>query len=345
VKKIQKILVVGFFSSNSDIYTYSTSFFNTFKQLGYTVEKFDYRQAVSFVLFKNFFMNFLLRKKVKKFEPDLIFFVKAENILPKTLRKIKKEINVALVNFYPDNPFVFWNGNSNANVLNSLSLYDCFLIWSKMLMPVLKSAGCKNVYYFPFAFDQDLFCPKIDVAEYELKRYSCDVCFIGTWDKEREIWLTELCQKLPELNLGIWGNLWVKKLSSNSILLTKLRGSAIYGQEMQKAFACSKIVLNFIRKQNITSHNMRTFEVTASKSFLLTERTLEQAEQLFLEGENIECFGNIEELVNKVDFYLNNDKHRSKIAEHGFERAQNFKITSVLQEFMKHFQSNFETRR
>lgn len=343
MKAIRKILVVGFFSSNPDIYTYATSFFNTFKQLGYQVEKFDCRQSFSSLLFKNFFINFLLRKKVNRFNPDLIFFVKSENIFPETLRKIKKDIGSFLVNFYPDNPFVFWNGNSNSNILKSLNLYDCFLIWSKILIGPLKSAGCKNVYYFPFVFDPDLFSQKIDVTELDQKKYSSDVCFVGTWDSEREVWLTELCKKIPKLNLGIWGNLWKEKLNSNSNLLTKIRGNAIYGQEMQKVFACSKIVLNFIREQNMTSHNMRTFEVPASKAFLLSERTLEQSEQLFNEGENIECFANIEELVSKINFYLKNDEHRSRITEHGFERAQDFKMPFVLQEFMKFFQQkNFE---
>lgn len=342
MKAIRKILVVGFFGSNPDIYTYATSFFNTFKQIGYQVDKFDYRQNVFFPFLKDFSINYFLRKKVNRFEPDLIFFVKSENIFPETLRKIQKDTGSFLVNFYPDNPFVFWNGNSNSNILKSLNLYDCFLIWSKILIGPLKSAGCKSVYYFPFAFEPGIFSQKIDLTEFDRKKYFSDVCFVGTWDLEREIWLTELCKKFPQLNLGIWGNLWKKRLNARSILLTKVRGNAIYGQDMQKAFACSKIVLNFIREQNMTSHNMRTFEVTASRAFLLTERTLEQSKQLFSEGESIECFASIEELINKIDFYLKNDEHRSRIAEHGFERAQDFKMPFVLQEFMKFFQQNFE---
>lgn len=69
-----------------------------------------------------------------------------------------------IVNFYPDNPFVFWNGNSNKNILNSLPYYDCFLIWSKLLIPILKTVGAKDVYYLPFAYDNDIYYPGIDIS-------------------------------------------------------------------------------------------------------------------------------------------------------------------------------------
>ncbi len=131
--------------------------------------------------------------------------------------------------------------------------------------------------------------------------------------------------------------MWAENLSADSILKNKLRGKAIYGQEMIKAFRLCKIVLNFIRRQNETSHNMRTFEVPAAGAFLLTQRTQEQASFLFKEDENIACFGNIDELVKKIKFYLKLDSLRKVIAKKGFEMAQHFKMENVLQGFMEKF--------
>lgn len=329
---IKKVLVVGFFHSDPKVYTYSHSFYKSFKKLGYKTCFFNCKKTKSF--FDSYSLNSSLLKAVAQFNPDLIFFVKSNNIFYKTIRKIKDLFGCHIVNFYPDNPFVFWNGNSNSNILKSLPLYDCFLIWSKMLMPILKTAGSKNLYYFPFGFDTDLFSKELTIDDVDKEKYESDVCFIGTWDEQREEWLTNICEQIPYLNLAIWGNLWQEKLSYNSILRTKLKGKAVYLNEMRKAFDCSKIVLNFIREQNSTSHNMRTLEVLANGSFLLTQRTFEQAIYLFKEGQHLDCFDSIEELKEKINFYLNNEDVRKSIAEEGKIESQKFELKILLEKFM-----------
>ena len=338
MKKIKKILLVGAFSSDPHVYTYATSFYKTFKKLGYEVEKFNYRKLftnkclVRLKKINDFLCNVFLQRKVVQFQPDLIFCIKAENIFPATLKKIKNKFNTFIVNFYPDNPFVFWNGNSNSNVLLSFPIFDCFLIWSKMLMPILETAGCKNVYYFPFAYDSDLFK---DLDEFINKDCFCDVCFVGTWDKEREIYLTKLCEKMSNLDLGIWGNMWSENLPKKSILQKRLKGTAVYPPELTNIFKNSKIVLNFIRKQNMTSHNMRTFEVPASGAFLLTERTIEQSHVLFTEGESIECFDGVDELSEKIEFYLDDEFKRLEVINKSKQIVIDFTLEKVLENFLK----------
>lgn len=334
--KIKKILLVGSFSNNHK-YFYSNSFYNKLVKLGYVVEKFNYRKKY-FYIFNNYLVNLFLIKVTKQFKPDLIFLIKAENIYSKTI-KILKNKNILLVNFYPDNIFTFWNGNSNREVLLSLPYYDCFLSWAKFLEIPLKSAGAKNVYYFSFAYDKDVYEKDIILSEQDKIIYSSDVCFVGTWDKEREVWLTNILKDMSQLNLAIWGNMWLEYLPKNSILRPKIRGNAIYKDELIKVFNLSKIVLNFIREQNITSHNMRTLEVPATKSFLLTERTIEQANFLFKEGESIECFSSVEELCDKIKFYLNNNVKREEIIANSYNNVQKFELEIVLKTFMEYIQS------
>ena len=80
---------------------------------------------------------------------------------------------------------------------------------------------------------------------------------------------------------------------------------------------------------------MRTIEVPASKTFLLTERTKEQAEILFSEGRSIECFADIDELIRKINFYLTNDLQRNKIVDAGFEKVKEYEIQKQLEKFLK----------
>ena len=209
---VKKVLLVGNFSNNPKIYTYASSFFKAMQNLGLVVEKFNYKNSrFNNPIVKNIFgarlLKYSLLRTVKSFKPDLIFMLKADNIETKTLINIKKyDKNIKIINFYPDNPFTFWNGNSNANILLSLPVYDLFLIWAYQLIPILYSAGAKNVRYFPFGFDTSIYSQELQISDTDHTKYKSDVCFVGSWDAEREAWLTQLMHKMPALNLAIWGN-------------------------------------------------------------------------------------------------------------------------------------------
>lgn len=336
-----KLLLVGYFPQDASIYAYASSFIKPLQRLGFDVKTFNYRhnylpnsnkicRAVN-----NYFMNHQLLTTTLKFRPDMVFCIKAETIMPTTLKAIKKNSNAHLINFYPDSPFALWNGNSTVNILKSLSIYDHLLSWSHELIPALISSGCKKVSYFPFAFDQDLFKQDLSISPEDRQQFLSDVCFIGTWEPEREQWLNHLCNQLPMINLAIWGNEWFNHIQPNTPLYHKIRGNAIYGVTMRKAFACSKVVLNFIRQQNIQAHNMRTFEVPASKTFLLTQRTVDQATSLFKEEESIACFTTPQEFIQKIIFYLAHDQERNKIIQNGFLRAQEFTLDKQLGMLLK----------
>jgi hypothetical protein len=361
---MKKILVVGYFSDNPNVYTYARTFYNKLTELKFITKKFNYCLSIVPVnKLNNLLINFFLILKVIKFKPNIIFFIKAENIYSKTLKFIKKYSehtclkagkftgdicssqdqpteNITLqgpilINFYPDNPFVFWNNNSNKNILLSLPIYNFFLIWAESLIPVLNAAGAQKVYYFPFAYDNTIFSKELLLKAQKDKTYLSDVCFIGTWDPEREYFLSYIHEQLPSITLAIWGNHWKKNISNNSNLIGCLRGDAIYHDKIIKAFRNSKIILNFIRKQNIDAHNMRTLEVPACGIFLLTQRTKDQAEKLFKEGESIECFSTPQELKEKIVFYLAHDNKRDIIANKSFTQAQKFNFNIIIKKFLE----------
>lgn len=336
---MQKVLVVGMLSTNPHQYTYATSFIRTFQKLNYKVQAFNNRHHYTFPMIEpiktsinNYCINQSLKRVVRHFQPDIIFFIKAENIFASTLAYIKKNFKAQCINFYPDNPFTVWNGNSTIHVLKSLPYYDHFLIWSESLIPVLQAAGCKKVHYFPFAYDEELF--KNHHAATPSKEYLSEVCFVGTWEKSREEWITGILSKLPHLTLAIWGNLWKENIQSNHPLYGCIRGNALYGNELLQAFQGADIILNFIREQNMSAHNMRTFEVPAARGFMLTQRTIEQAEKLFKENDSIVCFSTLDELVHKITWYLQQEDKRKKIIDHAYATVQQYTLYKQLAEFL-----------
>jgi len=264
-------------------------------------------------------MNERLVEKATAFQPDLVFVLKGVLIFPETLRRIKENTNALLFNFNPDSPFN--PVNSSRYLLDSLTIYDCLFIWGRFLIPELWQVGARRVEYLPFAHDPELHYP-VSVTDEEKERYGSDIVFIGTWDKEREKWL----EKLLDYDLKIWGNSWEKLKWASSLRQMWMRKPVIR-EEFAKVCCSSKIVLNFIRVQNGSAHNMRTFEVPACQGFLLTERTKEQTE-FFEEGEEVACFGNVEELREQIERYLNDEESRERIAlvarkkvsQHTYER-------------------------
>jgi spore maturation protein CgeB len=80
--------------------------------------------------------------------------------------------------------------------------------------------------------------------------------------------------------------------------------------------------LNFLREQNKDSHNVRSLEIPGFGGFLLTQRSKEQAEELFIEGKEIACFETVEELRGKIRYYIEHEDERLAIAAAGLERAR-----------------------
>ena len=65
----------------------------------------------------------------------------------------------------------------------------------------------------------------------------------------------------------------------------------------------------------------RTFETTGCGTFLLTKHT-PGLEKLFKIGEEIVTYDDINDIEEKVKYYLNNESERIKIENAGYERAK-----------------------
>jgi len=229
-------------------------------------------------------------RAMKQFQPDLLFMPKAENIHSCAVKMALAETKARLAIWYPDNPF--WANQTTMNVIRNLRVCDIYYSWGKFLMETLRSAGCRRVEYLPFAFYPDFFPADVEITEEDRKRFSCDICFVGTWDPDREKDL----MPLAEFDLGIWGPLWKENVSASSPLYSKIRGGGLYGADMVKAYRCAKLVFNQLRFHNGDSHNVRAMEIPGIGAVQLVRRTSELSNGLFKEGEHLICYDNEKEL-------------------------------------------------
>ena len=89
---------------------------------------------------------------------------------------------------------------------------------------------------------------------------------------------------------------------------------------MRRAVASGRVAINFLSHVARDSQNSRAFEIPATGTMMLTERSGD-LEGSFREGVEADFFTSKDELVEKALHYVHDDAHRRAVAQAGYERA------------------------
>jgi spore maturation protein CgeB len=230
------------------------------------------------------------------------------------LEECKRLAPTALwININPDDPYnLISRAASNSNIIDSLSFFDVYCIWSHLIADRLRNDGCKKVIYLPFGYDTSYHVPH----KPQHQTSTALISFIGSWDKEREANLAQLAG----YDFCIHGNGW-KRASRAFPLSSSLSFRDVFGSEMAAVIASSDICLNLLRPQNRGSHNMRTFELPAMGGLMLTNRTAEQQE-FFPENDSSYMYDDVAELKAKIEYILANKREADQVRARGMERVR-----------------------
>lgn len=98
-------------------------------------------------------------------------------------------------------------------------------------------------------------------------------------------------------------------------------GTAKTLTEMPIIFNQSKINLNITSKIIRTGLPLRIFDILSCEGFLISNYQ-EEIPELFVPGEDLVMYNNLEELYYLIEYYLNHDDERREIARNGFERLK-----------------------
>ena len=120
-------------------------------------------------------------------------------------------------------------------------------------------------------------------------------------------------QALEEYGIQVWGDRYWGWSQG-------YRGRAGHLQEVVDIYRNSDINIDINRIYQPDIVTMRVFDVIASGGFILSEYTPELSE-LFVVGEEIETYRNLDELREKVKFYLANPDKRQKFIDAGRKRV------------------------
>lgn len=171
----------------------------------------------------------------------------------------------------------------------------------------------KNCYYFPF-----------DVADGDLPRFQnkeklYDVVFFGSHlaQGNRIDWLTEINQT-HKVKIFSWNyQEWLDKGFDAE--------PAVYGVAFMEKVAQSKIVLGFSVSPHTWGYwSNRVGKVLLAGGFLLYQYA--PGMELFIR-DGAEYFSSIEEAVDKIAYYLKEERERERIVDRGLEIARD-KFTS-----------------
>lgn len=208
---------------------------------------------------------------LEKFRPEIIWVFKGMEITPDSLRYARSK-RYKLVNYNPDNPFVFTgSGSGNSNITQSIALYDLHFTYNLQVKRKLEAEYHLPVKFLPFGYDISDGQYQACITEEEIIK----TCFIGNPDKKRSAFLKELAESGVKIDL--YGHYWNDYIKHPNISIYQ----PVLGDVLWKMLRKYRVQLNLMRIHNDDSHNMRTFEIPAIGGIQLAPDTPEH--QLFFE--------------------------------------------------------------
>lgn len=297
---------------------YSISIWNRiFKRVLKILSKFKNKWGVR-VYFGTKHFNEVVLKKAREVPTDIVVFDNAIFVKPATVTFLQR---MGIKVFAWHNHDINDLNNTSRDFYKTIPLCDHHFTTKSYQLDDFRTKGAKGVTFIPFASDTNLYYPE-EIHEEEKKKIGADVVFIGSYyEKYRAEILEKLCEE--GYDLKVYGNRWHKCRGYKCLKEKALMYRPAEGNDYRRVMNSSKIALGLMSKVISEQHTHRTFEIPACGTFMLHERTKE-AMDFFKEGEEAEFFGTFEELTEKIDYYLKNEKERKKIALAGYKKAVSF---------------------
>jgi glycosyltransferase involved in cell wall biosynthesis/Flp pilus assembly protein TadD len=166
--------------------------------------------------------------------------------------------------------------------------FDFVFLAQRAQVPLFKRAGIRNVHWLPLACSEELH------SSVWPQERTLDVAWVGrcmedATDRRRGL-VETVCERFP-----------------NSVR------AQVYPQTMADLYNRAKIVVNAAVKNDL---NMRVFEAMASGALLITDEA-DGLEDLFTDREHLVIYRSDEDLVSLVEYYLEHDDERERIARAG----------------------------
>ena len=255
-----------------------------------------------------------LIKQVKAFSPDIIIFHDKSFFNGDILKKIKNLTNAKLIFAIGTSALTL----ARKDILDSAPLFDYIFTSDYYHAITWLELGAKNASCLPIsACNPEYHFEPIFSSSIEKDKYKSDVSFVGRllpkYHDERTRYLIKLAM---DFKLSIWTPSY-NTINKHKQLQKCFKGN-VQRENMIKAIGGSKISLNFHSDSVRGGGNIRLFEIPATNTLQIVDR---YSPEWFIEGKEIVSFNSYDDLKNKINFYLDSEDERIRIANMGQERV------------------------
>lgn len=281
-------------------------------------------------------MNDLLIEKVNTEKPDICFFeLITHQIKPDTIRKITESGKTITFNWFSDDEWRFEIFSKHyAPLFDWISTTDFRSVGKYHKM------GYKNVIKTTWGCNQFLYKPSKSASG---KRFEHDVTFVGKAYGNRPHMIDAI--KNAKINVDCWGGGWsngripqkdmIKLFNQSKVNLNfsqtprNLNPTYILGILFNREIN-NQVYINspnewiprikFLMHEPTAQIHARLFEIPACGGFMLAEQA-DKIEDYYTDGKEIAVFKNEHDLIQKIEYYLNENKERTNIANAGYKRT------------------------
>jgi spore maturation protein CgeB len=246
-----------------------------------------------------------LIKKILNYEPELVIVI-LRNIPPFVINELRKSLKSSKI--------IFWTGDGLVNLERQyllISEYDAWFVKDTYMYDFMKNKVNLNVYLMPECCNPDFHNRPKNIKYGELYNIS----IVGSLYPYRAKILEQLIKN--NIKIAIFGSMpkWIGKFWRD--IHTK-KHITLY--EKSNVFYGSKINLNTIFYGDINAGNCRLFEIAGAGGFQICDKK-DEIKNYFVEGKEIVFFENINELKEKIFYYLNHPDEAKTIADNAYIRA------------------------
>ena len=289
--------------------------------------KLIYRVGLSIILIR---INKNLLTKVDNEFYDLIWVFKGMEIYPETIKKLKKRTN-KLINYNPDNPFIFsGTGSGNKNVTLSISLFDIHLTYDAWVKKRIENEFQIRTEMINFGFD----ATAVQDIDLNSEDEVLAICFLGNPDAYRAAIIDSLLEN--DIEVHLYGNNWTKFVKHELAVIHK----PVYGFEFYKTLRKYRVQLNIMRVHNLNSHNMRSIEIPGVGGVMLAPRTVDHStffsvgQEIFVYNDELSLSQEAKRILSTDKMFIDKlrEKARKKVLEQYTYKIQTKRILSLLED-------------
>lgn len=182
--------------------------------------------------------------------------------------------------------------------------------------------GAKRADWWPLGFRGDTYNPNLTVEDIYQKERDIDLAFVGSVIKRRDK-LIKLKRAFPQMKLFSRDFREFKWRVPVNLYFTARTGTWCCGKYLrhdQLSSLYQRVKIGINEHPLFGPSTIRTYQLPANGVMQVCDCP-EGLDHVFKVGKEVVLYHSIDEAIELIQYYLDNDEERKKIAAEGFERA------------------------